>query len=138
MGGQGAFGLTGTKFSCGIGPYGACTVHIDGKATRSCITPIKAVSVGQKITTIKGLSSDNSHPLQKAWVEAQVPQCGYCQSGQIMQAAGLFNENPKPTKLGIVKHMSAISMPLWDLHEDCESCRNGRTGKLKSNRPVLG
>ncbi len=100
-------GLTGTKFSCGIGACGACTVHIDGVATRSCITPISAVTDGQKITTIEGLSSDNSHPLQEAWIEAQVPQCGYCQSGQIMHAAGLLNENSKPSKQEIVKHMSA-------------------------------
>lgn len=100
-------GLMGTKFSCGIGACGACTVHIDGTPTRSCITPITAVSEGQKITTIEGLSSDNSHPLQKAWIEAQVPQCGYCQSGQIMQAAGLLKDNPKPTRQEIINHMSA-------------------------------
>lgn len=100
-------GLMGTKFSCGIGACGACTVHIDGKAVRSCITPVTAVSSGQKVTTIEGLSDDNSHPLQKAWIEAQVPQCGYCQSGQIMHAAGLLNENPSPTKEEIVKYMSA-------------------------------
>lgn len=100
-------GLMGTKYSCGIGACGACTVHIDGKSTRSCITPITAVVDGQKITTIEGLSSDSSHPVQKAWVEAQVPQCGYCQSGQIMHAAGLLNQNPSPSKEEIVKYMSA-------------------------------
>lgn len=100
-------GMTGTKFSCGIGACGACTVLVDGKETRSCITPMSAVADGQKITTIEGLSSDNSHPLQKAWVDAQVPQCGYCQSGQIMHAAGLLNKNPKPNKQEIVNHMSA-------------------------------
>ncbi len=100
-------GLMGTKYSCGIGACGACTVHIDGKSTRSCITPITAVIDGQKITTIEGLSSDSSHPVQKAWVEAQVPQCGYCQSGQIMHAAGLLNQNPSPSKEEIVKYMSA-------------------------------
>ncbi len=100
-------GLTGTKFSCGIGACGACTVQIDGKAMRSCITPVSAVTNGQKITTIEGLSTDNDHPLQRAWIEAQVPQCGYCQSGQIMHAAGLLNENPKPSKAQIVEHMSA-------------------------------
>lgn len=100
-------GLMGTKYSCGIGACGACTVLIDGKSTRSCITPITAVVDGQKITTIEGLSSDSSHPVQKAWVEAQVPQCGYCQSGQIMHAAGLLNQNPSPSKEEIVKYMSA-------------------------------
>lgn len=100
-------GLMGTKYSCGIGACGACTVHIDGKSTRSCITPITAVIDGQKITTIEGLSSDSSHPVQKAWVKAQVPQCGYCQSGQIMHAAGLLNQNPSPSKEEIVKYMSA-------------------------------
>lgn len=100
------FGLMGTKFSCGIGACGACTIHVDGKPMRSCITPITAVAEGQKITTIEGLSGDSSHPVQKAWVEMQVPQCGYCQSGQIMQAAGLLNENPKPSKAEIVEYMS--------------------------------
>jgi len=100
-------GLMGTKFSCGIGACGACTIHINGKATRSCITPIEAVANGQKITTIEGLSSNSDHPVQKAWEEIQVPQCGYCQSGQIMQAAALLSENPKPSKPQIIKHMSA-------------------------------
>lgn len=99
-------GLMGTKFSCGIGACGACTIHIDGKAIRSCVTPVEALSSGQKITTIEGLSTDSSHPVQEAWVEMQVPQCGYCQSGQIMQAAGLLEENPKPSKQDIIKHMS--------------------------------
>lgn len=99
-------GYMGTKFGCGIGACGACTIHIDGKTARSCLTPIDAITDGKKITTIEGLSNDNSHPLQKAWVEAQVPQCGYCQSGQIMHAAGLLNENQSPSKEEIVKHMS--------------------------------
>jgi isoquinoline 1-oxidoreductase subunit alpha len=81
-------GLMGTKFGCGIGLCGACTVHVDGRATRSCITPIGAVR-GAKVTTIEGLDPEGRHPLQTAWVELQVPQCGYCQSGQIMQAATL-------------------------------------------------
>ena len=88
--------LTGTKFGCGVGLCGACTVHIEGRATRSCITPVSLVD-GAAITTIEGLSTDNSHPLQKAWVACQVPQCGYCQSGQIMQAAALIRRFPKPT-----------------------------------------
>ena len=87
--------LTGTKFGCGIGMCGACTVHIEGRATRSCITPVSLVD-GAAITTIEGLSADNSHPLQKAWVTCQVPQCGYCQSGQIMSAAALLANTPNP------------------------------------------
>lgn len=100
-------GLTGTKFSCGIGACGACTVLIDGQSHRSCMTPLKTVNAGQKITTIEGLSENNSHPLQKAWIEEQVPQCGYCQSGQIMHAAGLLNKNPDPSKEEIIEYMSA-------------------------------
>ena len=89
-------GLTGTKFGCGLGQCGACTVHIDGVATRSCITTAQAAA-GKKITTIEGLSADSSHPLQQAWIAEQVPQCGYCQSGQIMTAAALLAKTPKPT-----------------------------------------
>jgi len=96
--------LTGTKFGCGIASCGACTVHLDGKAVRSCVTPIAMVD-GKSITTIEGLSSDGSHPLQKAWVAEQVPQCGYCQSGQIMQAAELLAANKTPTRAEIVAHM---------------------------------
>jgi isoquinoline 1-oxidoreductase alpha subunit len=89
-------GLTGTKFGCGLGQCGACTVHLDGVAARACLTTAQA-AVGKKITTIEGLSPDASHPLQKAWVAEQVPQCGYCQSGQIMAAAALLAKTPKPT-----------------------------------------
>ena len=89
-------GLTGTKFGCGIGLCGACTVHLGRRAIRSCITPIGAVA-GASITTIEGLSADGQHPLQKAWVQTQAPQCGYCQSGQIMQAAALIRRFPQPT-----------------------------------------
>ena len=89
-------GMTGTKFGCGMALCGACTVHIDGEATRSCVTPISAVS-GKKITTIEGLSTDRSHPVQQAWIEIDVPQCGYCQSGQIMSAAAFLAKNPKPS-----------------------------------------
>jgi len=88
--------LTGTKFGCGKGLCGACTVHIDGEATRSCITPMKSVA-GKKIVTIEGLSAKGDHPLQKSWQECNVPQCGYCQSGQLMQAAALLKDKPKPT-----------------------------------------
>src|SRR5271170_2649016 len=96
--------LTGTKFGCGAGLCGACTVHIEGKAARSCQTQLSEVA-NKKVTTIEGLSPDSSHPLQKAWVAMQVPQCGYCQSGQIMQAAELLAKTPKPTRDQIVQHM---------------------------------
>jgi len=96
--------LTGTKFGCGIAQCGACTVHIDGAPTRSCVTWLEDVA-GREVTTIEGLSPDASHPLQKAWIEEQVPQCGYCQSGQIMQAAALLASNPNPTREQIVEHM---------------------------------
>ena len=98
-------GLTGTKFGCGIAQCGACTVHVDGEPTRSCSIPLSAVA-DRKITTIEGLSPDSSHPLQKAWIAEQVPQCGYCQSGQIMSAADLLKRKPHPTRDEIVEHMS--------------------------------
>jgi len=94
-------GLTGTKYGCGVGQCGACTVHVDGAAVRSCSLPVSAVGAEQKIVTIEGLSPDSSHPLQKAWLALDVPQCGYCQSGQIMQAAALLSENPKPSDADI-------------------------------------
>jgi isoquinoline 1-oxidoreductase alpha subunit len=93
-------GMTGTKFGCGIAQCGACTVHLDGVPTRSCITPLSAVG-SRKVTTIEGLSADGSHPVQQAWVEAQVPQCGYCQSGQIMSATALLAKTPNPTDADI-------------------------------------
>jgi len=92
--------LTGTKYGCGMAQCGACTVHLDGQAIRSCSTPVSAAA-GKKITTIEGLSADGSHPLQQAWVAEQVPQCGYCQSGQIMQAAALLSQTPKPSDADI-------------------------------------
>jgi isoquinoline 1-oxidoreductase subunit alpha len=97
--------LTGTKFGCGAAHCGACTVHVNGKAVRSCVTPIGAVK-GATVTTIEGLSPTGDHPLQKAWVAEQVPQCGYCQSGQIMKAAELLAANPKPSRDEIVAHMN--------------------------------
>jgi isoquinoline 1-oxidoreductase alpha subunit len=98
-------GLTGTKFGCGMAQCGACTVHVNGTPTRSCVTPVSAVA-GKKITTIEGLSPAADHPLQKAWIAEQVPQCGYCQSGQIMTAAALLAKNTKPTREQIVAHMN--------------------------------
>jgi isoquinoline 1-oxidoreductase subunit alpha len=97
--------MTGTKYGCGIGACGACTVHLDGQAVRSCQTPVNAVG-SRKITTIEGLSSDCSHPLQRAWITEQVPQCGYCQSGQIMQAAALITKTPHPTREQIDQAMT--------------------------------
>jgi isoquinoline 1-oxidoreductase alpha subunit len=97
--------LTGTKYGCGAGLCGACMVHIDGKRAYSCQTQLSEVA-GRAVTTIEGLSPDSSHPLQKAWLAEQVPQCGYCQSGQIMSAAALLKEKPKPTRDQIVEHMS--------------------------------
>lgn len=93
-------GLKGTKFGCGIGMCGACTVHVGGRPTRSCITPIRAVE-GAAVTTIEGLDPNGNHPVQQAWRELQVPQCGYCQSGQIMQAAVLLEDFPDPTDADI-------------------------------------
>ena len=97
--------LTGTKFGCGLAQCGACTVHLDGSPVRSCQIPI-SVALGKKITTIEGLHPQGQHPLQVAWIAEQVPQCGYCQSGQIMQAAALLAKNPNPSDDEIVSHMS--------------------------------
>src|SRR5262252_5619179 len=97
--------MTGTKFGCGMALCGACTVHINGNATRSCITAISSVA-GKQVTTIEGLSADASHPVQKAWIEEDVPQCGYCQSGQIMSAAALLAKKPNPTDADIDDAMS--------------------------------
>lgn len=97
--------LTGTKFGCGTGLCGACMVHIDGDRAFSCQTQISTLA-GRKVTTIEGLSADSSHPLQKAWLAENVPQCGYCQSGQIMSAAALLKAKPKPTRDEIVEYMS--------------------------------
>ena len=110
--------LTGTKFGCGMALCGACTVHINGEASRSCITPISAVA-GKKITTIEGLSADGSHPVQQAWMEEDVPQCGYCQSGQIMSAVALLSKKPKPTDADIDDFMN------------CNICRCGTYQRIR-------
>ena len=94
-------GMTGTKYGCGVAQCGACTVHVDGVAMRSCAMPLSAMTEAQKIVTIEGLSPNNDHPLQKAWVALDVPQCGYCQSGMLMAAAALLAENPKPSEADI-------------------------------------
>lgn len=98
-------GLTGTKYGCGEALCGSCTVHLDGQAVRACVTPMRRVE-GHAVTTIEGLSPDGSHPLQKAWLELRVPQCGYCQTGQIMTAAALLSIKPKPTDQDIDQSMA--------------------------------
>ncbi|CDZ33578.1 Isoquinoline 1-oxidoreductase, alpha subunit [Neorhizobium galegae bv. officinalis] len=112
-------GLTGTKYGCGIAQCGACTVHIDGVATRSCAIPVSSVTEQQKIITIEGLSPDLTHPVQKAWLELDVPQCGYCQSGQIMAATALLSANPRPTEQQIRDEMTNI-------------CRCGTYNRIKA------
>jgi isoquinoline 1-oxidoreductase alpha subunit len=109
--------LTGTKFGCGIGMCGSCTVHVDGKAERSCQIPVGSVQ-GKKITTIEGLPE--THPVKQAWIKEEVPQCGYCQPGQIMQAAALLNEDPRPSEKKIVETMEG------------NLCRCGTYPKIKS------
>ncbi|MEP6824100.1 MAG: (2Fe-2S)-binding protein [Ramlibacter sp.] len=101
-------GLTGTKYGCGIAACGACTVHIDGVPTRSCVRPVSTVTATEKIVTIEGLSPDGSHPVQKAWAQLDVPQCGYCQSGMIMTAAALLKAKPNPTDADINEAMTNI------------------------------
>jgi aerobic-type carbon monoxide dehydrogenase small subunit (CoxS/CutS family) len=100
-------GLTGTKFGCGVAQCGACTVHLDGQTTRSCVYPVSA-AVGKRVQTIESLSSDNSHPVQRAWIAEQVPQCGYCQSGQIMAAVALLREASHPSDVQIDRAMTNI------------------------------
>ena len=101
-------GLTGTKYGCGVAQCGACSVHINGKVQRSCSIPVSSVKAGDKIVTIEGLSPKSSHPVQKAWAALDVPQCGYCQSGQIMAAAALLASNPKPSDKDIDEAMTNI------------------------------
>jgi aerobic-type carbon monoxide dehydrogenase small subunit (CoxS/CutS family) len=100
-----SLGLTGTKYGCGISQCGVCTVHVNGEAIRSCVTPVSSV-VGKEIVTIEGLSADNNHPVQRAWIAEEVPQCGYCHSGQVMAAAALLAKNPRPTDEDIDRAMS--------------------------------
>lgn len=100
-------GLTGTKFGCGVAQCGACTVHVDGRATRSCVLPVSAAA-GKRVRTIEALSRDNSHPVQRAWIAEQVPQCGYCQSGQIMAAVALLQQTSRPTDEQIDRTMTNI------------------------------
>ena len=101
-------GLTGTKYGCGVAQCGACTVHIDGVPTRSCVRPVSSVEPGQKITTIEGLSPDGQHPLQKAWVALDVPQCGFCQSGMLMAAAALLKNKPRPSTQEVRENITNI------------------------------
>ena len=101
-------GLTGTKYGCGVAQCGACSVHLNGEVVRSCSMPVSAVKAGDKIVTIEGLSAKSTHPVQKAWVELDVPQCGYCQSGQIMAATALLAKKPKPTDQDIDEAMTNI------------------------------
>lgn len=101
-------GLTGTKYGCGVAQCGSCTVHVNGEAVRSCSVPVSAIAPDQKIVTIEGLSADSSHPVQKAWLDLDVPQCGYCQSGMIMAAAALLAKTPKPSDDDISREMTNI------------------------------
>ena len=119
--------LTGTKFGCGIAQCGACTVHIDGVAMRSCVTPVSDV-VGRRVTTIEGLSSESGelHPLQQAWIDHQVPQCGYCQSGQLMSATALLANNPNPSDADIDAAMSG------------NICRCGMYGRIREAIKAAG
>ena len=112
-------GLTGTKYGCGVAQCGACTVHLDGIATRSCMLPLSEVGPEQRIVTIEGLSPDGSHPVQKAWLELDVPQCGYCQTGMIMAAAALLDQNASPTDADIDSEITNI-------------CRCGTYGRVRS------
>lgn len=102
------FGLTGTKYGCGIAQCGACTIHVDGTPVKACMLQVQNFGNGQKITTIEGLSENADHPVQKAWIEVQAPQCGYCQSGQIMQAAALLKEDSQPSREKIKSYMNGV------------------------------
>ena len=127
--------MTGTKFGCGMALCGACTVHIEGKAARSCVTPVSTVA-GKNLTTIEGLSSDASHPVQKAWMEINVPQCGYCQPGQIMSAVALLATKAAPTEAEIDDAMSG-NLPLRNNSASAKRCRCGGVAKQSLNRSRL-
>ena len=122
--------LTGTKFGCGVAACGACTVHVDGNPVRSCITPVSLVE-GRAVTTIEGLSPDGSHPLQKAWIAEQVPQCGYCQSGQIMQAAALLARNKSPSRDADRRAHGRQSLPLRHLPAASSARSSARRGRAE-------
>ncbi|MCB1800208.1 MAG: (2Fe-2S)-binding protein [Gammaproteobacteria bacterium] len=126
-------GLTGTKYGCGIGVCGACTVHIDGRAVRACVVPVSAVGDSQQVVTIEGLSADGSHPVQQAWDELDVPQCGYCQPGIIMSVAALLASNPSPTDADIDASLTNIcrcgtfNRVRRGIHLAAERSRGGRS-----------
>ena len=128
-------GLTGTKFGCGIAQCGACTVHLNGTPVRSCSLPIKVVA-GKEITTIEGLSEDNSHPVQMAWIKEQVPQCGYCQSGQLMAAAALLKKTPNPTDKDIDAAMNGHICRCGTYQRIRKAIKTAST--LATNHPVGG
>jgi len=119
--------LTGTKYGCGMALCGACTVHVNGTALRSCVTPVATVQ-GARVVTIEGLSPDSSHPLQKAWIAEEVPQCGYCQSGQIMKAAELLATNSRPTRAQIVAHMDGNICRCGTYHRIIAAIERASTG----------
>jgi isoquinoline 1-oxidoreductase alpha subunit len=122
-------GLTGTKYGCGQALCGACTVHLDGEVVRSCVTPLRRAS-GHRVTTIEGVSPDGNHPLQRAWVELRVPQCGFCQAGQIMTAAALLREKPHPTDDEIERSMAGNLCRCGTYTRICEAIRTvARSGK---------
>jgi isoquinoline 1-oxidoreductase alpha subunit len=120
-------GLTGTKYGCGQALCGACSVHLDGEAVRSCVTPLRR-AVGHRVTTIEGLSPDGNHPLQRAWVELRVPQCGFCQAGQIMTAAALLSEKPHPSDAEIETSMAGNLCRCGTYPRICEAIRTVSKG----------
>jgi isoquinoline 1-oxidoreductase alpha subunit len=122
-------GLTGTKYGCGQALCGACSVHLDGEVVRSCVTPVRRVA-GRRVTTIEGLSPDGNHPLQRAWVDVRVPQCGFCQAGQIMTAAALLREKPHPTDQEIEASMAGNLCRCGTYPRICEAIRTvARSGR---------
>jgi isoquinoline 1-oxidoreductase subunit alpha len=129
-----ALGLTGTKFGCGAGLCGACTVHLDGKPIRSCMTPVSAVE-GHAVTTIEGLAAGELHPLQRAWIDEQVPQCGYCQSGQLMSAAALLREKPDPSDDEITQFMAGNLCRCGTYLRIRRAIRRAARASAESSRP---